>query len=204
MRNLHTISTVVAPIQIPTNSIQGFSFLCILTNSCYFLVSFDASHSNRYEVMYPGGFNLHLSVMIGVAEHLYMYLLAMLTDFLIAQLVKNLPAIRETWVRSLGWENTLEKGKATQSMITSLKKNICQLFYPFFKISFFFLFAIVCIICICWILNPYQTYNLKIFSSSLVCFFILLMASWLCRSNYFIFLFTVKLHLILNAVENGH
>ena len=29
-----------------------------------------------------------------------------------AQLVKNLPAMRETWVRSLGWEDPLEKGKA--------------------------------------------------------------------------------------------
>ena len=36
---------------------------------------------------------------------------------LIAQLVKNLPAMRETWVRSLGWEDTLEKGKATHSNI---------------------------------------------------------------------------------------
>ena len=36
---------------------------------------------------------------------------------LVAQLVKNLPAIRETWVRSLGWEDTLEKGKATHSSI---------------------------------------------------------------------------------------
>ena len=31
---------------------------------------------------------------------------------LVAQLVKNLPAIWETWVRSLGWEDLLEKGKA--------------------------------------------------------------------------------------------
>ena len=31
-----------------------------------------------------------------------------------AQLVKNPPAMRETWVRSLGWEDPLEKGKATQ------------------------------------------------------------------------------------------
>ena len=29
------------------------------------------------------------------------------------QLVKNLPAIQETWVRSLGWEDPLEKGMAT-------------------------------------------------------------------------------------------
>ena len=32
---------------------------------------------------------------------------------LVAQLVKNLPEMWETWVRSLGWEETLEKGKAT-------------------------------------------------------------------------------------------
>ena len=32
-----------------------------------------------------------------------------------AQLVKNLPAMWETWVQSLGWEDLLEKGKATYS-----------------------------------------------------------------------------------------
>ena len=36
---------------------------------------------------------------------------------LIAQLVKNPPAIRETWVQFLGWEDPLEKGKATHSSI---------------------------------------------------------------------------------------
>ena len=35
---------------------------------------------------------------------------------LVAQLVKNLPAVRETWVRSLGWEDPLEKEKATHSI----------------------------------------------------------------------------------------
>ena len=34
-----------------------------------------------------------------------------------AQLVKNLPAVRETWVPSLGWEDPLEKGMATLSSI---------------------------------------------------------------------------------------
>ena len=33
--------------------------------------------------------------------------------FLVAQLVKNPPAMRETWIRPLGWEDPLEKGKAT-------------------------------------------------------------------------------------------
>ena len=36
---------------------------------------------------------------------------------LIAQLVKSLPAMRETWVRFLGWEDPLEKGMATHSSI---------------------------------------------------------------------------------------
>ena len=36
---------------------------------------------------------------------------------LVAQLVKNLPAMKETRVLSLGWEDTLEKGKATHSSI---------------------------------------------------------------------------------------
>ena len=34
---------------------------------------------------------------------------------LVVQLVKNLPAMWETWVQSLGWENPLEKGKAYPS-----------------------------------------------------------------------------------------
>ena len=34
---------------------------------------------------------------------------------LVAQMVKNLPAIQETWVQSLGWEDPLEKGMATHS-----------------------------------------------------------------------------------------
>ena len=36
---------------------------------------------------------------------------------LVAQLVKNPPAMRETWVRSLGWEVPLETGTATHSSI---------------------------------------------------------------------------------------
>ena len=36
---------------------------------------------------------------------------------LVAQLVKNPPAMQETWVRSLGWEDPLEKETATYSSI---------------------------------------------------------------------------------------
>ena len=36
---------------------------------------------------------------------------------LVAQLVRNLPAMQETWVRSLGWEHPLEEGMTTHSSI---------------------------------------------------------------------------------------
>ena len=36
---------------------------------------------------------------------------------LVAQIVKNLPAMLETWVRSLGWVDPLEEGMATHSSI---------------------------------------------------------------------------------------
>ena len=37
--------------------------------------------------------------------------------FLVAQTVKNLPAMQETWVKSLGWADPLEKEMATHSSI---------------------------------------------------------------------------------------
>ena len=45
--------------------------------------------------------------------------LGQVTSFLPASLssVKNLPAMQETWVPSLGWEDPLEKGVATHSSI---------------------------------------------------------------------------------------
>ena len=43
------------------------------------------------------------------------------SDSLVAQTVKRLPAIRKTWVRSLGWEDPLEKEMATHSSTLSYK-----------------------------------------------------------------------------------
>ena len=37
------------------------------------------------------------------------------------QKVKNLPAVQETWVRSLGWEDPLEEGMATHSSVLAWK-----------------------------------------------------------------------------------
>ena len=40
-----------------------------------------------------------------------------MAGFPAAQMVKNLPAMQETWVQFLGWEDPLEKGTATHSSI---------------------------------------------------------------------------------------
>ena len=41
-----------------------------------------------------------------------------------AQLGKNPPAMSETWVQSLGWEDPLENGKATHSSILAWEKSM--------------------------------------------------------------------------------
>ena len=53
-----------------------------------------------------------MCVCVCVNAYMYVYIYVCLWAYLVAQLVKNPPAIRETWVRSLGWEDPLEKGKA--------------------------------------------------------------------------------------------
>ena len=44
-----------------------------------------------------------------------------LQNSLVAQRVKHLPSMQETWVQSLGWEDLLEKGMATHSSIRAWK-----------------------------------------------------------------------------------
>ena len=52
---------------------------------------------------------LCISLIISNVSHLWV--------FLVAQVVKNLPAMQETRVQSLGWKDPLEKGIATYSSI---------------------------------------------------------------------------------------
>ena len=44
---------------------------------------------------------------------IYMYMYMCIWASLVAQLIKNPPTVWETWVRSLGWEDPLEKEMAT-------------------------------------------------------------------------------------------
>ena len=66
---------------------------------------------------------------------------------LVAQLVDNPPAMQETWVRSLGWDDPLEKGMATHSSILAKSRtrgsnihfhfNMCVFSWSFFSSIFF-------------------------------------------------------------------
>ena len=51
----------------------------------------------------------------------FVYLSICLWASLVAQMVKHLPAMQETWVRSLGWEDPLEKEMATHSSTLAWK-----------------------------------------------------------------------------------
>ena len=69
-----------------------------------------------YPLQYSGLENSMDCIIHGVAQSWHDLTLTFRAS-LIAQMVKNPPAMRETWVRSLGWKDPLEKGKATHSSI---------------------------------------------------------------------------------------
>ena len=49
--------------------------------------------------------------------HTYVYIYTHVYGaFLVAQMVKNLPEMQETWIQSLGWDDPLEKRKATHPL----------------------------------------------------------------------------------------
>ena len=58
-----------------------------------------------------------LFLIFSIIPCLFYLLFSLPGASLVAQLVKNQPAMWETWVQSLRWEDPLEKGKATHSSI---------------------------------------------------------------------------------------
>ena len=58
-----------------------------------------------------------MSIAVPLKGYRYLSLIQAIRTSLMAQLVKNLSAVRETWVRSLGWEDPREKRRATHFSI---------------------------------------------------------------------------------------
>ena len=54
---------------------------------------------------------------IAFIQHVFIIFLHFKWVSLVAQMVKNLPMMQETWVQSLAWEDPLERGMATRSSI---------------------------------------------------------------------------------------
>ena len=68
-----------------------------------------------------------MCVCVCVCVNMYVY-------SLVAQMVKNLPAMPETQVWSLGWEDPLEKGMATNSSIKEFHGQRSLVFYIYIYI----------------------------------------------------------------------
>ena len=60
---------------------------------------------------------MEASFTLGMSDHSWLFKCFEFFNTLTAQLVKNTPAMQETPVQFLGWEDPLEKGKATHSSI---------------------------------------------------------------------------------------
>ena len=74
-------------------------------SKCYFCIQFSIKSYFRYHIV-------HVSIFQSSED-----MCNTNSTSLVAQMVKNLPAMQETWVRSLGWEDALEKEMATHSSI---------------------------------------------------------------------------------------
>ena len=111
-------------VKIPTNVSRAHN-ICQAFLSSYQTTSLSGSLGNSQTMwslwhtfkQYPKGIYTK-TIYLGM-QSLYIHIYLKKWASLVAQLVKNLPAMQETWVRSLGWEDPLEKGKATHSSILS-------------------------------------------------------------------------------------
>lgn len=91
--------------EAPKGFLVCFVHMCITISRalfCILIISVNP-HNN------PGGKILVPFTDEGTEVHGHIWYLVNTTAFLVAQSVKNLPAIQETWVRSLGWKDPLEK-----------------------------------------------------------------------------------------------
>ena len=112
------ITLLVSHLLSLIDTYYSVSFIVTIVNYCHSLLSFIVTYSSvgkesACNAGDPGSIpGLGRSPGEGIG-----YPLQYSWASLVAQLVKNLPAMWETWVRSVGWKDPLEKGKATHSSI---------------------------------------------------------------------------------------
>ena len=123
-----TVSLSVFSCSLPCSSSLSspilFNSLCLSVRVWF---SLQCSHFSvfLYSSLFSPSVFLHCSLyhflFSSLCLTLFLYLLSLLHlppwASLVAQLVKNLPPMQETWVGSLSWKDPLEKGKATHSSI---------------------------------------------------------------------------------------
>ena len=108
---LSTLKRLCLTFPLPTHPLQGFPDSSVGKES-----SCNAGDPGSI----PGSGS---SPREGISYPLH-YSWASLVAQLVAQLVKNPPVMWETWVQSLGWEDSLEKGVATHSSYSCLENLI--------------------------------------------------------------------------------
>ena len=97
---LRTTITTPFPKHLPQHSSSSKPQMVLLLHSL----------SHQYPEPLPSGRNVRFENVKDCENSLF-------RASFVAQLVKNLPVMQETWVWSLGWEDSLEKGNATHSSI---------------------------------------------------------------------------------------
>ena len=130
-RNSSRFSQVLSMAHIPTSVPWECEFhqdrdFCLLCRQVHFWYPRTVPHSLQslsqvrlFVTPWTATHQASLSITNWMANHFS--ILALRTPWTVWKhsgwLVKNPPAMRETWVQSLGWEDPLEKGKATHSCI---------------------------------------------------------------------------------------
>ena len=87
---------------------------------------FNVNHSNRYVVVSQCNL-ICISLMVRVLNIFSCSYFSFLYPFrasLVAQLVKNLPAMQETWVQSLGWEDSGGEGNRYPLQYSGLENSM--------------------------------------------------------------------------------